>query len=60
MSVAQDTPMWRYQRKLMQTALGPHAVNAYCGVQTFYAAVFLKRMFEDEDGKADCEEELRE
>lgn len=55
-SGGQETPAWRYQRRLVSSAFGPQAVKAYYGIQRMYAARFIKSMFEHPE--ADCLQQL--
>ncbi|EJD49809.1 cytochrome P450 [Auricularia subglabra TFB-10046 SS5] len=54
----QETPVWRYQRRLTSTAFGPQAVKGYYGIQQMYAAGFIKKMLECPE--ADCQQELQD
>ncbi|EJD49813.1 cytochrome P450 [Auricularia subglabra TFB-10046 SS5] len=58
MTNGQETPMWRYQRRLTSTAFGPQAVKGYYSLQQMYAARFIKKMLECPE--ADCETEVRD
>ncbi|EJD49807.1 cytochrome P450, partial [Auricularia subglabra TFB-10046 SS5] len=52
----QDTPVWRYQRRLTQSAFGPLAAGQYHSLQERHTALFLKKML---DPESDCTTELR-
>lgn len=52
----QETPFWRYQRRVTYSAFGPRAAGQYHPLQEKHTVDFLKRML---DSEVDCSTELR-